>query len=172
MRISYKKPNKAPIGVNAAKIVAVNYAFDKQGEYKTLLTGEKGFEVTFKIIENDFEMKFIFWLRTDLEYQVKSLWKATLNHRRMNYLYAEELLHQMVYIIVQEEIFYQTGELVVDIKGIPISKQRIFPMFFPYSAKKKPKIQKEKLQIVTYLDEKSNLVYKKNPIDVQEASSL
>jgi hypothetical protein len=152
MILSTKITKRIPVGIHAAKIIGFEYAKAPDNTFLVLKTGEKGLQCTFYIPEYKTEMFFTFWLRKDLEYQLRGLSKAAGCKSVQGTLYTQEMVGNMVFILLQQEIYFRGGEPIVDTLGEPISNLKVCPKFFIHNYHKKPIIKEKHLAVIKYMD--------------------
>jgi hypothetical protein len=152
MILSTKTKKKVPHGLHGARLIGTEYARSPEGKDLILKTGEKGLKAVFRIDEYDADMDFIFWLKPELEYQLKALCKAMDGSRYRGKIFIRELMNKMVYLMAIEEVYYRNGKPILDLFGDPITHTKIAPKFFKYDQYKKPKLKESDFVIEKYLD--------------------
>jgi hypothetical protein len=151
MIISLKK--KSPvIGIHGARITIIVSTQDKQGQM--------GLECFFKT-DSGIEMSYTFWLRRELDYQLKSFNRivAGTDSRKIR---INDLVGKKVFIVIQGVLYYRGGEQVKDIHGENIVVFRVAPKFYIYDDKLRPHINDSYFIVTKYLDGEGKLTYEQN----------
>ena len=146
--------NKKPrIGVHPARIVSMQPKNDKQGQ--------PGLECTFRTLDDNVVMNYVFWLKKELDYQLKSFNKIVLGLNATT-IRVNNLIGNNLFIVVQQILYYRGGEQIKKITGEDVVQYRVSPKFYPYDKELMPRVNEKYFTVIKYLDGEGKLTYEQN----------